>query len=74
MKQRRTFIDSVRISARGGRGGNGLPKFGGVGGKGGDVYLEACESYSLAKLKMENPTKKFIGGPGSDSKYVCFVN
>ncbi|XP_042897524.1 GTP-binding protein 10 [Parasteatoda tepidariorum] len=68
LRERQTFIDSVRISVRGGRGGNGLPKYGGVGGKGGDVYLEACESYSLAKLKRNNPTKKFIGGPGGDSK------
>ncbi|XP_035216048.1 GTP-binding protein 10-like [Stegodyphus dumicola] len=68
LKQRRTFIDSIRISAHGGRGGNGLPKYGGVGGKGGDVYVEACDSYTLKKLKVEHPDQRFVAGKGGDSK------
>ncbi|GFT86230.1 GTP-binding protein 10 [Nephila pilipes] len=64
----RKFIDSVRILARGGRGGNGLPKYGGMGGKGGDVYVEAKDSYSLAQLKKEFPAQRFLGGPGGNSK------
>ncbi|KAG8188636.1 hypothetical protein JTE90_005989 [Oedothorax gibbosus] len=65
---RRTFIDSVRIFVRGGRGGNGLPKYGGIGGKGGDVYAEAVENYSLKQLKKEFPSQRFVAGSGGDSR------
>lgn len=41
---RKVFIDSLRIRVKGGSGGHGLPKYGGVGGNGGDVYLEAAKS------------------------------
>ncbi|CAL1283093.1 unnamed protein product, partial [Larinioides sclopetarius] len=67
-KAPRKFIDSVRITARGGRGGNGIPKYGGIGGKGGDVYVEATEDYSLLQLKREFPEQRFVGGTGGNSK------
>ena len=35
------FVDHVMCHARGGAGGMGLEKFGGVGGGGGDVFLLA---------------------------------
>ncbi|GIY66346.1 GTP-binding protein 10 [Caerostris extrusa] len=68
MKAPRRFIDSVRIVARGGRGGNGIPKYGGIGGKGGDIYLEAVEDYSLLKLKKIFPSQRFVGHSGGNSK------
>lgn len=37
------FIDSLRVYVKGGGGGMGLPKYGGVGGKGGDVYISGKE-------------------------------
>ncbi|XP_054716112.1 GTP-binding protein 10-like [Uloborus diversus] len=69
----RTFIDTARITVRGGRGGNGLPKYGGVGGKGGDVYIEGNSEYSLLKLIKEFPARKFVGGPGANSKRFCIL-
>lgn len=38
-KSKTIFCDSLRIKVQGGTGGHGLPKFGGIGGKGGDVYI-----------------------------------
>lgn len=38
-KAQKTFCDTVRLKVQGGAGGPGLPKYGGVGGKGGDVYI-----------------------------------
>ena len=35
----RPFVDSFKLVAQAGRGGSGLPRFGGPGGKGGDVYV-----------------------------------
>jgi GTPase involved in cell partitioning and DNA repair len=37
------FIDSLRIYVRGGSGGMGFPKYGGIGGKGGNVVVVATE-------------------------------
>jgi GTPase involved in cell partitioning and DNA repair len=37
------FIDSLRIYVRGGSGGMGFPKYGGIGGKGGNVIVVATE-------------------------------
>jgi len=41
------FIDSVKVHVRSGNGADGLAKFGGVGGKGGDVVLEATADETL---------------------------
>lgn len=39
-KDRQKWIDSLRVYCKGGHGGNGFPKMGGIGGKGGDCILE----------------------------------
>lgn len=65
---KRKFIDSVRIYTRGGSGGNGLPKYGGVGGKGGDVYVEAVDGWTLRNLKDKFPKQRFVAEKGEDSK------
>lgn len=41
------LIDSLRLHVRGGTGGNGLPKYGGVGGQGGCIYFEASSKNTL---------------------------
>ncbi|CAF4371471.1 unnamed protein product, partial [Adineta steineri] len=33
------FIDKLRVYVRGGRGGTGLKKYGGIGGQGGNVLV-----------------------------------
>ena len=40
-KQKRQWIDSLRIFVKGGHGGNGYPKKSGLGGTGGNVYIGA---------------------------------
>lgn len=72
-KVKRTFIDSLRINVSGGKGGNGLPKYGGIGGKGGDVYLEADKKFSLKKLKLLFPNQKFSADRGEDSRRFCIL-
>ncbi|KAJ9573958.1 hypothetical protein L9F63_008648, partial [Diploptera punctata] len=62
------FFDSLRIYVRGGAGGMGLPRYGGIGGKGGDVILVATEGASLKKLKNMNSSKRFIAGNGENSQ------
>lgn len=72
-KVKRTFFDSVRICARGGRGGNGLPKYGGVGGKGGDVYLEVHEHYTFKQFKLDYSSQMFVAERGDDSRRFCIL-
>lgn len=36
------FIDTQRLLVKGGAGGHGLPRIGGVGGDGGSVKVEGC--------------------------------
>ncbi|KAK8373366.1 hypothetical protein O3P69_008778 [Scylla paramamosain] len=42
---RSKFVDVLRLHVRGGAGGMGLPRLGGVGGAGGDVYVEGKEDH-----------------------------
>ena len=58
---------------RGGPGGQGLPKYGGIGGRGGHVYVVAKEKSSLKKLKSLFPEKRFIAGKGENSRYVTYM-
>lgn len=51
------FIDSLRIHVQGGAGGMGHPKYGGIGGRGGNVYIEALKGKYhciLFKLKLKS--------------------
>ncbi|XP_064105534.1 GTP-binding protein 10 homolog isoform X1 [Macrobrachium nipponense] len=70
MRKYRKFIDSLRIHVRGGSGGMGYPKFGGVGGKGGDVYVEAIAEQTLSKTLRAEPEKRWLGGVGGNSRKV----
>ncbi|XP_045108237.1 GTP-binding protein 10 homolog [Portunus trituberculatus] len=69
MKRARTkFVDMLRLHVRGGPGGMGLPRLGGVGGKGGDVYVEGKEGHSLLKVRKARPDQRWVGATGMDSR------
>lgn len=58
-----SFVDSLRIRVKAGRGGCGLPRFGGLGGKGGDVFLEGSRGVKdLRELKRSITRDGFIAG------------
>lgn len=44
------FVDTLRLAVKGGHGGNGFPKYGGVGGQGGCVYCVAKEDTTLTNV------------------------
>lgn len=69
-KNRHRFIDQVRIYARGGGGGQGHPKFGGIGGSGGDVYVQALPDETLKNVKSSKREQRYIAGPGDNSKWA----
>lgn len=44
------LIDTLRLTVKAGHGGNGLPKYGGVGGQGGCVYCVAKDDLTLTNV------------------------
>lgn len=63
--RQRKFVDNVRVWVQGGAGGQGLKKYSGVGGKGGDVYLVGSTKAQLKKLISQSPS--FRAGNGADA-------
>jgi Obg family GTPase CgtA len=70
-KKRKTFIDSQRVFVRGGAGGQGLPKYGGVGGEGGDVVVVAKQGQALINVHNKHPDLRFTAGNGANSTKFC---
>ncbi|XP_053666543.1 GTP-binding protein 10 homolog [Anopheles marshallii] len=64
---RSRFLDTLRLTTKGGHGGNGLPKYGGVGGQGGAVYFVAKEGKSLRDVVTKHPNKRVVAGNGEES-------
>ncbi|XP_060608542.1 GTP-binding protein 10-like [Ruditapes philippinarum] len=61
------FFDSLRIHVRGGAGGQGFQRYGGIGGKGGDVIVRASKKVKLKELPELNPAQRYTAQTGSDS-------
>lgn len=57
----------------GGHGGNGLGKYGGVGGQGGAVYFVAKEKATLRGILKKYPTGEVVAGNGEDSSKLRIV-
>ena len=45
----------------------GLPRFGGIGGRGGNVYVKTAERATLASVVMKDKKKRFHAGSGDNS-------
>ena len=72
--QAQNWIDSLRIYCRGGNGGTGLPSHGGVGGRGGDVWVVGSDNVKdLKKVRKNNPKQRFIAESGGNSGKLKIV-
>lgn len=60
---RHLIVDKVRIRVRGGTGGQGSAKGGGVGGNGGSVFIKCAEGSSLTQYNLKH-NKDIIAGHG----------
>jgi serine/threonine-protein kinase OSR1/STK39 len=56
----------MRIYCKGGTGGNGMPKYGGIGGKGGDCYIEATNNSNEVIIFTR---RKFFSSCIHDDRY-----
>lgn len=66
-------MDNLRLYVRGGSGGMGLPRMGGQGGNGGNVWVVAKKDLTLKRIKDKYPHKRFVAGVGHNSRCVCQV-
>ena len=62
-KGAQNWIDSLRVYAKGGHGGNGIPKYGGVGGKGGDIIIKCSDTNEHKRPVETKHQKKLIEAP-----------
>ncbi|XP_041366323.1 GTP-binding protein 10-like [Gigantopelta aegis] len=72
-KRKRKFIDSLRVYVRGGAGGQGLPRYGGIGGDGGSVSVIARKDITLIDVAKRNEKKRYIAGTGANSRKFCLL-
>ncbi|XP_066601360.1 GTP-binding protein 10 homolog [Prorops nasuta] len=63
----KTFLDSLTLYVKAGNGGAGLPRYGGIGGSGGNVFLVPKEEANLLSLKKKATIKQHAAGSGGDS-------
>ncbi|KAM5157938.1 GTP-binding protein 10 [Mantella aurantiaca] len=61
------FIDNLRVLVKGGAGGMGMPRLGGVGGKGGDVWMVAKHGVTMKNIKDKCAHNRFAGSVGDNS-------
>lgn len=64
---RTRFIDTLRLHVRGGTGGAGLPRYGGIGGAGGNVYVVTKDRLNLQDVVKNLKTKRIKASEGGDS-------
>lgn len=64
---RTRFIDTLRLHVRGGTGGAGLPRYGGIGGAGGNVYVITKDGLNLENVVNNLKTKRIKASSGGDS-------
>lgn len=72
------FVDSIRLKVQAGKGGNGLPRYSGVGGKGGDVLMIGNDKTTLREIreiKQDRKRRKDLttAGNGEHSKLSQYL-
>ncbi|XP_011495823.1 PREDICTED: GTP-binding protein 10 homolog [Ceratosolen solmsi marchali] len=61
------FFDKLRFHIRAGTGGSGLSKYGGRGGRGGNIYVKSKDNVSLKDLSKYVRNNTIVAGTGYDS-------
>lgn len=72
-KNSKQFVDSYKIIVNAGRGGNGLPRYGGPGGKGGDVYVVGTTKLRDLRQVRDSGRPIVQAGHGEDSRKYKLV-
>ena len=67
LHKRSKLVDKVRLYIKGGSGGQGCLSAGGVGGKGGSVYIKCVKGASLGQYTLLR-NRRVVAGHGSNYK------
>lgn len=62
------FMDRLHAVMRGGSGGYGLARYGGIGGDGGNVIIKASKTATLENIKASYPQQRFKAADGKPCK------
>ncbi|XP_067931987.1 GTP-binding protein 10-like [Watersipora subatra] len=73
LSRKSKFVDRVRVYVKGGSGGQGYPKYGGLGGDGGHVIFTAVNKDSLYSFVNDNPNRRFIAKQGKNAKRMMLL-
>ncbi|XP_076618383.1 GTP-binding protein 10 homolog [Colletes latitarsis] len=69
----RGLVDSLYIHVKGGYGGSGLPRYGGIGGKGGNVCVVSKKGLTLEIVKSRLANIKIKAEPGGASTSMGII-
>lgn len=72
-RTRRQFLDTLRVFVKGGSGGMGMPKYGGVGGNGGNIFAVGKEGITLKDIVAKNTSKRITAKNGENSHSKCIL-
>uniref|UniRef100_A0A2P2I513 GTP-binding protein 10 homolog n=1 Tax=Hirondellea gigas TaxID=1518452 RepID=A0A2P2I513_9CRUS len=70
---RNYFIDTLRLYLKGGPGGAGHPKYGGLGGSGGNIYIEAKPGITLKSVQRNQTSQRYTADPGKPSQQFALI-
>lgn len=65
--ERQGIIDNIRLHVQAGTGGSGLPRYGGKGGSGGNVYIVSERGMTLSRIKSKFKETRLFAEPGMSS-------
>ncbi|XP_022316504.2 GTP-binding protein 10 homolog [Crassostrea virginica] len=71
--QKNYLMDRLHVLMRGGTGGHGLARYGGIGGDGGNVIVRASKTATLANIKESFPHQRFKAADGKPCKKLALL-
>lgn len=73
-KAKRLFVDSIKMKVQGGKGGHGFPQCGGIGGRGGDVYIKgSTKVVNMKSIFKTRPDHVFVAQDGKSARRTRLV-
>ncbi|XP_052716633.1 GTP-binding protein 10 homolog [Crassostrea angulata] len=72
-KRKDFFMDRLHAVMRGGSGGYGLARYGGIGGDGGNVIIKASKTATLENIKASYPQQRFKAADGKPCKKLALL-
>ncbi|XP_062601726.1 GTP-binding protein 10-like [Saccostrea cucullata] len=72
-RKKNYLMDRLHVFMRGGTGGHGLSRYGGIGGDGGSVIVKASKTATLQDIKSKYPSQRFKAPDGKPCKKLALL-